>query len=261
MPLSDDLIKRTRHSVKNYKDKVRILKLKGVSASAFQKVGSAKDLIKAYGDDPKGLRKRLKELDEFSTKGKVYKTKGGLNLTPTVKAYKNREIRRSQRFEQELTAKAEKAGLTTTQYHLTRVERLMTPIHKLDASNVRSTNYAITSPEYQRLQDKVAVENFMKGINFGLGGMDNSVFHDPNLEKRLKSRLSRLTEDELVDLMETNQTVKTLMNYYREKDKLKKGTKTDSETVYFSFGSVDELLEQLDADLSNIIRHYKRLRK
>ena len=76
MPLSDDLIKRTRKSVKNYKDKVRILKLKGVSSSAFQKVGSAKDLIKAYGEDPKGLRKRLRELDEFSTKGKVYKSKG-----------------------------------------------------------------------------------------------------------------------------------------------------------------------------------------
>lgn len=257
MPLSDDLIKRTRHSVKNYKDKVRILKLKGVSASAFQKVGSAKDLIKAYGNDPKGLRKRLKELDEFSTKGKVYKTKGGLNLTPTVKAYKNREIKRSQRFEQELTAKAEKAGLTTAQYHLTRAERLLTPIHKLDVSKVRSTNYAITSPEFQRLQKKVAVDNFMKGINFGLGGMDNSTFHDPNLEKRLKSRLSRLTEDELIDLMETNNTVKTLMNYYREKDKLKE----DNETVYFSGGSMDELLEQLDADLPNIIRRYKRLRK
>ena len=65
MPLSDDLIKRTRHTVKNYKDKVRILKKKGVSSSAFQKVGSAKELIKAFENDPKGLRKRLRELDSF----------------------------------------------------------------------------------------------------------------------------------------------------------------------------------------------------
>lgn len=260
MPLSDDLIKRTRKSVKNYKDKVRILKLKGVSSSAFQKVGSAKELLKAYGEDPRGLRKRLRELDEFSTKGKVYTTKGGLKLTKTVKTYKNREIRRSQKIEQALTAKAEKAGLTTASYHSTRAERLLTPIEKLDASKVRSTNYAIVSPEFQRLQDKVAVENFMKGINFGVGALDNSTFHDPNLEKRLKNRLSRLTEDELVDLMETNKTVKTLMNYYREKDKVKKGVKTDSETVYFSFGSIDELLEDLDQQLPNIIRHYRRLR-
>ena len=257
MPLSDDLIKRTRHSVKNYKDKVRILKLKGVSTSAFQKVGSAKDLIKAYGEDPKGLRKRLKELDEFSTKGKVYKTKGGLNLTKTVKTYKNREIRRSQKLEQALTAKAEKAGLTTADYHLTRAERLMQRIENVESSKVRSLNYAISSPEFQRLQKKVAVDNFMKGINFGLGGMDNSTFHDPNLEKRLRNRLARLTEDELIDLMETNNTVKTLMNYYREKDKLT----DDNEAVYFSGGSMDELLEQLDADLPNIIRRYKRLRK
>lgn len=260
MPLSDDLIKRTRHSVKNYKDKVRILKLKGVSSSAFQKVGTAKELIKAYGEDPKGLRRRLAELDDFSTKGKVYTTKGGLKLTKTVKTYKNREIRRSQKLEQELVAKTEKAGLTTARYHVTRAERLLTPIEKLDVSKVRSTNYAITSPEFQRLQDKVAVDNFMKGINFGVGALDNSTFHDPNLEKRLRNRLSRLTEDELVDLMETNKTVKTLMNYYREKDKVKNKTKTDSETVYFSFGSIDELLEDLDQQLPSIIQHYRRLR-
>lgn len=257
MPLSDDLIKRTRKSVKNYKDKVRILKLKGVSSSAFQKVGSAKDLIKAYGEDPKGLRKRLRELDEFSTKGKVYKSKGGLNLTKTVKTYKNREIRRSQKIEQALTAKAEKAGLTTADYHLTKAERLTQRIENVDSSKVRSLNYAITSPEFQRLEKKVAVDNFMKGINFGLGGLDNSTFHDPNLEKRLRNRLSSLREDELVDLMENNKTVKTLMNYYREKDKLLK----DNEAVSFSGGSMDELLEELDNDLPNIIRHYKRLRK
>lgn len=257
MPLSDDLIKRTRHSVKNYKDKVRILKLKGVSSSAFQKVGSAKELIKAYGEDPKGLRKRLRELDEFSTKGKVYKSKGGLNLTKTVKTYKNREIRRSQKIEQALTAKAEKAGLTSANYHLTKAERLAQRIENVDSSKVRSLNYAITSPEFQRLEKKVAVDNFMKGINFGLGGLDNSTFHDPNLEKRLRSRLSRLNEDELIDLMENNRTVKTLMNYYREKDKLIK----DKDSIIFSGGSMDELLEELDNDLPNIIRHYKRLRK
>lgn len=256
MPLSDDLIKRTRHSVKNYKDKVRILKLKGVSTSAFQKVGTAKELIKAYGEDPKGLRKRLRELDEFSTKGKVYKSKGGLNLTKTVKTYKNREIRRSQKIEQALTARAERKGLGTADYHLTRAERLTQRIENVDSSKVGSLNYAITSPEFQRLQKKVAVDNFMKGINFGLGGLDNSVFHDPNLEKRLRNRLSRLSEDELVDLMETNPTVKTLMNYYREKDKLTE----DNEAVYFSGGSMDELLEELDNDLPNIIRHYRRLR-
>lgn len=259
MPLSDDLIKRTRHSVKNYKDKVRILKLKGVSTSAFQKVGSAKDLIKAYGEDPKGLRKRLKELDEFSTKGKVYKTEGGLNLTRTVKLYKNREIRRSQRFEQTLTAKAEKAGLTTADYHLTRAERLLTPIEKLSASKVRSTNYAITSPEFAKLQEKVAVENFLKGINFATGGMDNTTFYGKKVEDYLRDKLSELTEDELVDLMETSSTVKAIMNYYRERDKLRKEGEEDG--VEFSGGSLEDNINKLVNEMPNILRHYKNLRK
>ena len=92
----------------------------------------------------------------------------------------------------------------------------------------------------------------MKGINFGLGGLDNSTFHDPNLEKRLRNRLSKLTEDEIDDLMENNSTVKTIMNYYREKNQ---------KWVEFSGGSMDELLEDLDQQMPNIIKHYRRLRK
>ena len=252
MPLSDDLIKRTRHTVKNYKDKVRILKNKGVSSSAFQKVGSAKELLKAYENDPKGLRKRLRELESFSTKGKVYKSKGGLNLTQTVKTFKNREILRSRRIESAKLEKARKGGLTNSEYHEARLERLGTRIEKVNASSDRSLNYATISPELAKQQKKTAVDNFMKGINFGLGGLDNTMFHDPNLEKRLRNRLSKLTEDELDDLIENNSTVKTIMNYYREKDK---------KWVEFSGGSLDELLEDLDQQMPNIIRHYKRLRK
>ena len=252
MPLSDDLIKRTRHTVKNYKDNVRILKKKGVSSSAFQKVGSAKELIKAFENDPKGLRKRLRELDSFSTKGEVYKSKGGLNLTQTVKTCKNREILRSRRIESVRREKARKGGLTNSEYHKARLERLGTRIEKVNASSARSLNYATISPELAKQQKKTAVDNFMKGINFGLGGLDNTMFHDPNLEKRLRNRLSKLTEDELDDLIENNSTVKTIMNYYREKDK---------KWVEFSGGSLDELLEDLDQQMPNIIRHYKRLRK
>ena len=217
MPLSDDLIKRTRHTVKNYKDKVRILKNKGVSSSAFQKVGSAKELLKAYENDPKGLRKRLRELDSFSTKGKVYKSKGGLNLTQTVKTFKNREILRSRRIESARLEKARKGRLTNIDYHKTRLERLENRIENVNQSSVRSLNYATISPELVNQQRKNAVDNFMNGINFGLGGLDNSTFHDPNLEKRLRNRLSKLTEDEIDDLMENNSTVKNIMNYYHKK--------------------------------------------
>lgn len=252
MSLNDDLIRRTRHTVKNYKDKVRILKKKGVSSSAFQKVGSAKELLKAYENDPKGLRKRLRELNSFSTKGKVYKSKGGLNLTQTVKTFKNREITRSRKIESAKLEKARKGGLTNAEYHETRLERLATRIEKVNASSARSLNYATTSPELVKQQKKTAIDNFMKGINFGLGGLDNTMFHDPNLEKRLRNRLSKLTEDEIDDLMENNSTVKNIMNYYREKN---------HKWVEFSGGSMDELLENLDQQMPNIIRHYKRLRK
>lgn len=250
--LNDDLIKRTRHSVKNFKDKARILRNKGVSSYALPKVGTAKELLSAYKDDPKGLRKRLKELDEFSTKGKVFKTKGGVNLTQTVKNYKNREIRKSRTIEQAKLQKAERQGLAQSDYHLNRLERLQNRIESVKKAELASLNYATTSPEIVKNQGHNAVNNFMKAINFGLDGMDNDTFHDPNLAKRLRSRLERLDEDELNDLLENNPTVKSIMNYYREKD---------HKWVEFSGGSMDELLEELDRDLPNIIRHYRRLRK
>lgn len=252
MPLSDDLVKRTRKSVKNYKDKVRILKKKGVSSSAFQRIGTPSDFLKAYKDNPRALRRRLDELDNFSTKGKVFKTEGGMSLTKTVKTFKNREIRRARLREQNLYDKAKSARLTNLDYRERRLSNLENKIQDVSSSKAKTLNFSITTPEQAILQKRTGVDNFMKAINFGLGGMDNSVFHDPNLEKRLRNRLSKLTEDELDDLLQNNNTVKSIMNYYREKE---------HNWVKFSGGTLDERLEELDNELPNIIRRYRSHRK
>lgn len=254
--LSDDLIKRTKKSVKNYKDKQRILRNKGVSSSALTKIGTAGELLKAFENDPKGLRRRLNELDRFSTKGKVYKSKGGLNLTATVKNFKNREIKKSASLEQELYDKSSRSGLSSARYHKNRLERLQKDIETVTASDIRSLNYAITTPEDVKMSNKVAVQNFMKGINFGLGGMDNDTFYGEELGKRIRKNLSELTEDELVDLLENNRLVNALMNYYREKDKILGG-----EPIEFSGGTMDDLLMEFYQQLPEIVRSYKRRRK
>lgn len=252
MPLSDDLVKRTRKSVKNYKDKVRILKKKGVSTSAFQRIGTPTDFLKAYKDNPRALRRRLDELDNFSTKGNVFKTESGMSLTKTVKTYKNREIRRAKALEQRKYDQAKSARLTNLDIRERRLNKLNTKIQDVSRTQANTLNFSITTPEQAILQKRTGVDNFMKAINFGLGGMDNSVFHDPNLEKRLRNRLSKLTEDELDDLLQNNNTVKSIMNYYREKE---------HDWVEFSGGTLDERLEELDRELPNIIRRYKAHRK
>lgn len=254
--LNDDLIKRTRHSVKNVKDKVRILKNKGVTTGALPKIPTAKYLLKAYENNPVGLRKRLKEFDDFTTKGKIYKTEGGITLTHAVKVYKNREIRRSQLHEQALVRKAEKAGLVTAEDHANKAQRLMTKIEKLDYSDLRMTNYAITNPEGIQLHQRVAVENFMKGLNFGYGFLDNGTFVGKQIEDSIKEQLSELTEDEINDLMETNQRVKNIMNYYRERKAIEEGR-----TVKFSGGSVQNNINKLEQELPEIVKRYKRLRR
>lgn len=254
--LNDDLIKHTRHSVKNAKDKARILKNKGVTKGALPKIPSAKYLLKAYENDPSGLRKRLKEFDAFTTKGKVYKTEGGISLTHSVKVYKNREIRRSQLYEQSMVNKAEKAGLSTAKQHADKAQRLMTRVEKLEYNDLRMTNYAITNPEAVSLHQKVAVENFMKGLNFGYGYLDNGNFVGKDVEERIKQNLSELTEDEINDLMETNSTVKNIMNYYRERKSVEEGKE-----VKFSGGSLQSNILKLDKQLPEIVKRYKRLRR
>ena len=252
MPLSDDLVKRTRKSVKNYKDKVRILKKKGVSSSAFQRIGTPTDFLKAYKDNPRALRRRLDELDNFSTKGKVFKTESGMSLTKTVKTFKNREIRRARLREENLYTKAKSERLSNIDLRSRKLNKLNTKIQDITRSQASILNYSITTPEQAILQKRTGVENFMKALNFGLGGMDNTLYHDPNLEKRLRNRLSKLTEDELDDLLQNNNTVKSIMNYYREKE---------HDWVEFSGGTLDERLEQLDNELPNIITRYKAHRK
>ena len=101
MALSDYDKKQAWKIVRSFQQKRRYLQNKGVSKGALPKPVRYKELIKAYSDSPVGLRNRLKTLQAFSTKGEVYKTEGGVNLTKSLAKYKNEEIRRGEKYQVE----------------------------------------------------------------------------------------------------------------------------------------------------------------
>lgn len=240
---------RARKSVKNFKDKMRILQNKGVSKGALPKVEDARYLMKAYANDPTGLNKRLDELDKFTTRGKVYKTEGGISLTKDVKRFKNLEMARSYRLEEGKLKQAQRFGLVSRKkYHSKRMETLAKGIEQASYSDLKTINYAITPPEIETRMKNNAVDNFMASIDYGF---ENFSFINPNIEERMRSRLSELTVDELNDLMENDETIRSIMNYYREKDQ---------PHVKFAGESYEELIEELDRRLPYIVKKYKKAR-
>ena len=253
--LSDDLIRKTKKAVKNAKDKQRILVNKGVSPQMLTKIGTAGEILKAFENDKKGLRKRITQLNRISTKGVVKKTKGGLYTTSTVSRLKNKEIKDSQELEQQLYDKAKRGGLTSTGYHKRRKERLKDiDIESANFETMRSVNYAITNPEFQKLESRQAVGNFLKAINFNWGGMDNDTFYQEE-GKRIRKYVSQLTPDELDDMLTNNSIVKSIMNYYRERDKIENG-----QEITFSGGSYEERIKELSKSIPYIVGSYKRKR-
>lgn len=240
---------RARKSVKNFKDKVRILQNKGVSKGALPKVEDARYLMKAYANDPTGLNKRLDELDKFTTRGKVYKTEGGVALTADVKRFKNREIARSYKLEQAKFNQAKQFGLVSKKkYHSGRMETLSKGIENVEYTKLKTLNYAITPPEIETRMKNNAVDNFMASIDYGF---ENFSFINPNIEERMRERLSELTVDEMNDLLENDETVRSIMNYYREKDQPQ---------VKFSGESYEDLINELDRRLPYIVKKYKQAR-
>lgn len=255
MSISDDKAKKVRQAVKVYNDKLWVLnRRKGVSKGALPKKASAKAMLKAYANNEQALNKRLAEMARFTTKGKVYKTQGGVKLTDVVKRAKNKEIKSSYIDEKARYERSQRAGLAfqVQDYRKRKVERLSTNIEDIEYSKLTNLNYATSTSEAIGLQKITSVENFKKAIAYAISKDELNNQLDPRFEERLNRRLNALSPDEIADLMETNATVKSIMNLYREKR---------NKAIQLESQSYEELLFELDNDFPRVMRRYYRLRK
>ena len=254
MSISDEQKNEAWKTVRSYMQKRRYMQSKGVSKGALPKPVSYKEIIKAYGDNPSGLKQRLKTLRNFSTSGEVYKTEGGVYLTKKLATYKNAEIRRGEAYQTDRYNKLKFNKTSNAKdYRKTKLNYLKDKtIENVKYSQLATINYSIENPEQIKVRKSVSVENFMKAINFGMQD-ENVVAQNPQVKARIERYLSKFTEDEIADLMVGNDTVRALMDYYRGED--------PNQRVEFAGESWEDLIWNFYEDLPSIAKGIYRKRK
>lgn len=240
--------------VRSYMQKRRYLMSKGVSKGALPKPVSHKELMKAFAENPSGLRKRLNNLKAFTTRGDVYTTEGGVSLTKNLAKYKNAEIRRGEAYQAERYDKLKfRKNSNAKGYRKTKVDYLKDKtIENVKYSQLATINYSIENPEQIKVRKQTAVDNFFKSLDCGFSD-DNVVTQNPMVKARIQRYLDKFTEDEISDLLTSNPTVRAIMEYYRGEN--------PNQPIEFAGTSWEDLIWQLYEDMPNIAKGIYRKRK
>lgn len=251
--ISDALVKKTRRIVKRHNDLVSYAeKYKGISKAVLPKKANADDILKALGNDPKKLNARLRQLQRFTAKGKVYKTDEGVHTTEHI--LKSRMVKAGQRkrIEERKLAKAKYLDPDVREYRKNRIKRLEKVSPTATVAEMERAKNAIIDPEYEILQKRTAVTNFKLALATGYADKEDELNAlDPHFNERLDRYLNKLTDDEIVDLLENDNTVRQIMEHYREKG--------DERLKVAGFDYFD-LLTDFMQELPKKVRHYKYLR-
>ena len=250
---SQNDIAKTRKAVKKYNELIEYArKYKGVSSAMLPEKASADAILRAFGDNPKKLNARLKELGRFTTKGKVFKTDSGVSTTENLMKYKLKQAKKSERFEVDRLARAKNLDPDVQDYRQRRVERLQKLTKDSDIKEIMRANRAILDPEYQVLQKKTAVTNFKLALVSAYADSEEELNTlSPKFNEQMNRWLNQLTEDEIEDMLDTDPIVRQIMEHYREKG--------DENLEVYGYDYFD-LLTDLMQELPSKVRHYKRLR-
>lgn len=250
-------IEEVRKTVKEYKDRRRYaLKSKKVTKAMLPADTTAQDLLYGFHQNKRALRSRLNELKRFTAKGKVFETDTGIKTTLYIQDLKSKQAKKALENEQNLYAKAKK-GLNAeiVDRHKGRIRRLERGVDAIASrDDLRLINASIERPEYTLKKKYIGVENFKSAIQYGL---DKSVlenvfdFDFDEYEKIVDENLSKLTDDEIADMMSNNNMVKRIMELYSER----------GNNLAFSGDSYEDLVKMFVEELPNIRKHYVGLRR
>lgn len=247
-----DKVKRVRQAVKQYNRKIDYAIEKGVSKTMLPKKANADTIIRELGDKPAKLRTRMKQLRDFSAGGRVYKTRGGVRTTKILFEQKRKERNKALRQEREALKKASELDFSVRDYHERRIERLKNNLDFASAKQLDLLNDSISELEDIEGRKRVAVENFKLGLTYVYFSSEEELqAYSPKFNERMNRWLNQLTVDEMQDLLQKNDLVKTIMEYYREKE----GDVKYSGNTYF------DLMVEFQEQLPSIVKHYHYLRK
>ena len=195
-----------RKTVKSFNAKIRRLKAKGVTAALLPDKVSSKE-IQAGINNRKDLRKRLQQLNEFTSAGIVEESESGLLGTNELFMYRQGEANRAI---QEINKEYEEIADINTRYPMmlgeyesnlrTKMNYLARDIRSLDVKQVNIFNKAIISPERRTKKDETFYNNFQKLIFFNAykGGVP------PALAREVSELLEQFTPRQLLRMYNTN---------------------------------------------------------
>lgn len=242
------LLQRIRKDVKNFNAKRKALFNKGVSPALLPPKVSTKELRAGF-TNRRELMDRLKELENFSAAGKVYRSAGGSRGTERLYRYnQNIALKRAGSIDR----RAEKLKYSgNTRYPVmlneailnmqTKSETLKQDIKILTPDQLRTFLKTSFKPEVQNIRTQQFYDNFYKMM---LTEAAQAGF-DPDMLIDLLQQFKELTPEELLAAYNANPEFKNIVDYSNT-PKRNKGSIIDDE-------SLGDMLETLRNRMPEII--------
>lgn len=204
-----------RKEVASFRKKIRRLQKKGVSQGLLPTNIKVSDLKRTY-DNWEDLERRLEQMRNFSSVGRLRTNQKGLVGTDTLFRYKQQEIDEGvmiarQRRETLRQTKGRSAVKTESLRNLTRkIQKMSKSIEELDYKMLQKINVnALTAEEYTEKQ-----ETFYNSFFQMLFQASNYSSFNMKLINELELDLEKFSPAELSELLDKEDTIKELMNKY-----------------------------------------------
>ena len=201
-----------RKAVKSFNAKIRRLEAKGVTAALLPDVVSSKQIQQGI-TNRRDLRKRLQQLQEFSSAGTATESEGGLIGTDILFEYRQGEANRAIR---ELRREYQQTQQVDTRYPMmlgeygnnlrAKMDYLNRDIRKMDVRQVQIFNKNILLPEQKIIKEEQFYKNFEKMLFYNAyrGELDLSFIEN----------MRQLTPQQLLELYRTNPAFKIIVEGY-----------------------------------------------
>lgn len=205
--------------------------------------------LKAEYDKRYELKRKLKELQRFSTRGieEVIETEGGVRTTKYALDNAKRELRRAKYRESIFIKKEEKKStpLTITRNGSINLAKDTLELLSKNINQLTPKEYETMMKNVSRILDydhrgEIFQENFFQILfsEASYSGVKQSTLDN------IKSTLSKLTPHQLAELWKVNPNIKAITDY----------SPTEGNTI--TKKRMREILEELEEDLPQIIEEY-----
>lgn len=235
-----------RKTVKSFNAKIRRLEAKGVSAVLLPSKVSTKE-IRAGIDNRRDLRKRLNQLNEFTSAGIVEETETGLLGTNELFMYRqgeaNKAIEALQREYDTINNIQTRYPMMQGEYAANlraKMNYLARDIRTLDIKQINIFNKNLLTPEQKSLRDEQFYNSFERMLFYNAYKGDVS----PALLRQISEYVEKLSPQELLELYNTEPAFKSIVEgYQRNKAEVGEVDEEESKDIYQAL--LEKLIEKV----------------